>query len=343
MNILLVVSPMQGDGKTAISLTLAHHIANTGKKVTVLKPFTSKDEMKNEVDHAAFSNLVASKPLEWPVQLPEAGLMDAKGKPNKDLKDVKRELTTISQAYDLVILELSSQVTPEEQLKVVDFLEAKVLAVIRHKHALKAKTIKPYLVSFGQSLSGVLINGRTKYTSHEVQTLFIPELEDLDIKVFGTIPEDRKLLASTVDQVMDHLNGEYALKIEDRSTELIENFLVGGWTMDEGALYFGTKDNKVVITRGDRPDLQMSALSTQTSCLIMTKGINPIEYVKYEAQEEGVSIIVVDKDTINTMESLNSLIDNSKFDHMSKLERLDELIKSEVDSALLLNEIGIEV
>ena len=75
--------------------------------------------------------------------------------------------------------------------------------------------------------------------------------------------------------------------------------------MDEGALYFSTKDNKAVITRGDRPDLQMSALSTETACLIMTKGIKPIEYVEYAAQEEGVSIVVVDKDTISTLESLN--------------------------------------
>ena len=48
MNILLVVSPSQGDGKTAISLTLAHHIANSGKKVTALKPFASKSEISNE-------------------------------------------------------------------------------------------------------------------------------------------------------------------------------------------------------------------------------------------------------------------------------------------------------
>ena len=341
MNILLVVSPSQGDGKTAISLTLAHHIANSGKKVTALKPFASKTEISNEADLSAFSNLVTSKPLEWPMELPESGLIDARGKADKGLEEVKKELSKIAQSYDLLILELPSKIPHEEQAKVAEFLEAKVLAVIRHKHALKTKKLKQYLVSFGKSLSGVLINARTKYTSHDVQTLIIPELEDVNIKVFGTIPEDRTLLASTVDQVVEHLNGEYALKIDDRSTELIENFLVGGWTMDEGALYFSTKDNKAVITRGDRPDLQMSALSTETACLIMTKGIKPIEYVEYEAQEEGVSIVVVDKDTISTMESLNSLVDNSKFDHISKLERLHELIKSEVDSASLLDDIGI--
>ncbi|MAO89328.1 MAG: hypothetical protein CL880_02180 [Dehalococcoidia bacterium] len=341
MNILLVVSENQGDGKTAISLTLAHQVANLGKKVTVIKPFGSKNELGDDSDLSVFASLVGSKPPEWPMELPESGLIDGRGKPYKALKDVKNELTKIAQRHDLVIVEISSKMPQEEQVGIAEFLEAKVLAVIRHKHALKTKKIKQHLVSFGQNLSGVLINARTKYTSHEVQTSFIPELEDLNIKVFGTIPEDRKLLSATVDQVVEHLNGEYFLKINERSSELIENFLVGGWTMDDGSLYFSTKDNKAVITRGDRPDLQMSALNTKTACLIMTKGINPIEYVEYEAQEEGVSIVVVDKDTLNTMESLDSLINVAKFDHKLKLERLHELIQSEVDSNSLLDAIGI--
>jgi len=341
MNILLVVSESEGDGKTAIALTLAHHVAKLGKKVTVLKPFGSKKELNNDSDPTIFADLVGSTSLEWPIELPKSGLIDKQGRPDKAVNEVKSEISKIAKTHDLVIVELSSNIPQEAQVKIAELLKAKVLAVIKHTHGLKTQKIKKNLVSFGQNLSGVLINARTKYTSHEVQESFIPEIEDLNIKVFGTIPEDRKLLSATVDQVVKHLNGEYVLKVEERSSELIENFLVGGWTMDEGSLYFATKESKAVITRGDRPDLQMSALNTKTSCLIMTKGINPIEYVEYEAQEEGVSIIVVDTDTLNTMESLDSLIDIVKFDHVLKLERLHELIKSEVDSKSLLDAIGI--
>ena len=341
MNILLVVSESHGDGKTAISATLAHYVATLGKTVTVVKPFGGTNELGENSDSHIFSSLIGSKQSDWPIKLPETGLLDKQGRPCQDLKNVKNELTNISKNHDLVVVEISSKIPKFEQAKIAEFLEAKVLAVIRHKHGLKANTIKQQLNSFGQNLSGILINARTKHTSHEVQASFIPELEDSDIKVFGTIPEERKLLSVTVDQVVEHLKGEYVLKVEERSGELIENFLVGGWTMDDASLYFATKDNKAVITRGDRPDLQMSALSTKTSCLIMTKGINPIEYVEYEAQEEGVSIVVVGKDTISTMESLDSIIDIAKFDHVEKLERLHELIKSEVDSKALLEAIGI--
>ena len=278
-------------------------------------PFGSKKELNNDSDPTIFADLVGSTSLEWPIELPKSGLIDEQGRPDKAVNEVKSEISKIAKTHDLVIVELSSNIPQEAQVKIAELLKAKVLAVIKHTHGLKTQKIKKNLVSFGQNLSGVLINARTKYTSHEVQESFIPEIEDLNIKVFGTIPEDRKLLSATVDQVVKHLNGEYVLKVEERSSELIENFLVGGWTMDEGSLYFATKES--------------------------TKGINPIEYVQYEAQEEGVSIIVVDTDTLNTMESLDSLIDIVKFDHVLKLERLHELIKSEVDSKSLLDAIGI--
>ena len=49
-----------------------------------------------------------------------------------------------------------------------------------------------------------------------------------------------------------------------------------------------------MIVRGDRPDVQMSALGTDMECFILTNGLEPIEYVKYEADEEEVSIVIVD-------------------------------------------------
>ena len=95
--------------------------------------------------------------------------------------------------------------------------------------------------------------------------------------------------------------------------------MVGGFGMDPGEMIFNTLDKKAVIVRGDRPDVQMSALSTDMSCFIMTGGLDPIEYVKYESTEEEVPILVVDSNTLDTMERINELQNFSKFDHLIKL------------------------
>ena len=106
--------------------------------------------------------------------------------------------------------------------------------------------------------------------------------------------------------------------------------------MDPGEYVFSTKSDKCVVVRGDRPDVQMSALQTDVSCFIMTNGIDPIEYVQYESQEEKVPIIVVEKDTLQTMDDVGKLQSEVSFDHPEKLERMSSLIGSSVDLKILI-------
>jgi hypothetical protein len=130
---------------------------------------------------------------------------------------------------------------------------------------------------------------------------------------------------------------------EDASDGLVEHLMVGGRGMDPGEHYFGVRDSKAVIVRGDRPDVQMAALTTSTACMVMTKGIEPIEYVQYEAREEGVPVIVVETDTIETMEALNGLMDSARFDHPLKLARYSELADEHIDLPALYGALDIAV
>ena len=104
----------------------------------------------------------------------------------------------------------------------------------------------------------------------------------------------------------------------------------------DGAL--GIHDNRAAIVRGDRPDLQMSALSApgRTACLVATNGIAPIEYVRYEAEQEETPIIMVETDTLDTMDRLDTLIDGSRFDHPRKQERFAALLTEHLDLPRLI-------
>ena len=91
-------------------------------------------------------------------------------------------------------------------------------------------------------------------------------------------------------KLKNHLKGNYAGFLTDSMKYyLIEHFLIGGLILDWGVHYFNTRANKAVISRGDRPDIQMSALATPTSCLIATSGVTPVEYIIYEAEQEEVA------------------------------------------------------
>ena len=107
--------------------------------------------------------------------------------------------------------------------------------------------------------------------------------------------------------------------------------------MDPGEYAFATRDKKAVVVRGDRPDVQMSALNTDMECFIMTNGMEPIEYIKYEAVEEGVSIMIVQSDTLDTMENISKLQQLAEFDHPDKLSKAKKLVSDYVNVEQLLS------
>ena len=107
--------------------------------------------------------------------------------------------------------------------------------------------------------------------------------------------------------------------------------MVGGFGMDPGEYIFSTRNKKAVIVRGDRPDVQMSALQTDMQCFILTRGMEPIEYVKYECDEEEVAAIIVDMDTIETMTAVGPLQLQARFDHPDKLDRAKKLLADVTD------------
>ena len=145
------------------------------------------------------------------------------------------------------------------------------------------------------------------------------------VNLLGAIPENRTLLSLTVNEIAEILGAEFYSGQEYGDT-LVENFMVGGFGMDPGQYVFNTKYKKAVIVRGDRPDVQMSALETPMSCFIMTNAIEPIEYVKYESEEEKVPILIVQENTLDTMNAVDKLTNYAQFNHPEKLEEAKTLI-----------------
>lgn len=125
----------------------------------------------------------------------------------------------------------------------------------------------------------------------------------------STTAEGQTRSLFSVGELAQHLGGEI-LNCPERSDELVENLMVGALSVDSGLDYFRRKTNKAVITRGDRPDIQMAALETSTKCLILTGAISPMPIVLHQATEKGVPIIVVKEDTISTLSQLEEALDS---------------------------------
>ena len=336
MAVLYITSDLPSAGKTALASALAAHFSQAGKRVGYFKPFSTSPEEDADVEFIRRNVLSGSGDAVLPMpQTMPPGLGEADSLPAETARGVEQSLEKLASANELVLVEAPSISTPEGDhspiaTALVDLLDPRVVLIVRYRPGLDVEQVMQACEPFGERLLGVLINLVTLYRKREVQLDLAPAVESRGIRWLGAVPEDRLMLSITVEQIAHHLDGQWVVG-QDKAQALVENILIGGNIMDKGSIYFGRMENKAVVVRGDRPDIQLAALSTPTTCLVLTGGHQPIQYVYYRAQEQGVPLLVVESDTISTAHALDTVVERSAFHHPEKHERFQELTSQHAD------------
>ena len=152
------------------------------------------------------------------------------------------------------------------------------------------------------------------------------------IEIVGSIPFLKELKALHAYEIAEELGGEVIVEGEDR---LIEKVLIGAMTPESALKYFRQVPAKAVITGGDRADLQLAALSTSTSCLVLTGGLYPANHVIARAQELGVSVILVHLDTLTAAERIERLTARIDPSDSHKISLIKETVRQNLDTDAL--------
>jgi BioD-like phosphotransacetylase family protein len=116
----------------------------------------------------------------------------------------------------------------------------------------------------------------------------------LGTKVAGRISESRTALAITVGELAEVIGGKI-INHPEKSSELVENYMLGAMVVDSGLDYFNRKKNKAAIIRQERLDMQLAALETSTTCLVLSGGdITPAYRVRQKADSRGIPIVTTE-------------------------------------------------
>ncbi len=325
MSLLIVASDSPGAGKTAATLALAQISKENGGSASAFKPFALAED---DPDQAVFNDLANPAPDGWPIQIGDSG-------PTRDdIATAAHPLSIAAAGDNPVIVEIPSEIGAGGLAELADAWDASVLLVVAYRRDLRASDLSDWQYALGDRLAGVLVNGLTRYLGTEANDNLVPSLEEAGIPLAGIIPEDRFMLSLSVEEIRAGLDGRYVVEEGDLNAP-IEWFQVGGMSLDPGELRFGLYDNNAIVVRGDRPDIQMSALNSSVSCLVLTGGLEPIEYITYEAGEEEVPVMVVETDTDSTMYALNEVTSGARMNSAAKVARFAELLRTRADSDML--------
>jgi len=314
MATLIIASISDRSGKTAIAAALASKLSSDESPVAVGKALGNRSTGDN--DAAVFASLLPGNPSVSGATAEIASAVSANAGTSK-----------------IAIVEGSSDA--QSNIDMANSTDGLVLLIARY-----GEDVAGAAKTYGSRLAGVIINGVAQYRVGEVSGVLADEMEAAGTKLLGAIPDDRRMLAPKLVQVAEFLGGQF-LSGEDESDQLLDNFLIGGLVLDWGPFYFSSRTNTGVIVRGDRPDVQLAAIQTDTTkALILTKGVRPVEYVMYEAAQRGIPLVVVPGNTHDVAEQIEDLQPNVEFDHTSKLERMIELISENVDVSVLKDQLA---
>ena len=208
---------------------------------------------------------------------------------------------------------------PSSDISLAEKLDANLILLAGLDEAVKSAAAE-----YGERLSAVVLNKVPRYRDVHADRA-VGALNDDGVPCLGWLPEDRRLASNTVDSLMDHLEGQLVFDVNTTS-ELVDNVLIGGLVLDWGPFYFRSQDNTCVVVRAGRPDVQISALQSETTrAVVLTGGEKPIDYVFYEARTKRIPLIMVDGDTNATMDALDALATEG-FSHPEKLSRVSWLL-----------------
>ena len=355
MKSIYITSLERYSGKTAICLALGKRLKADGFSVGYLKPLSLQPWMvagKIADEDASFVKEILELDVEpWDlspvVVTPEFLFQHLRDGGETDLiSRVKNAVQATGQDKDVLFLEGGASLregyavnlpTPQ----VASELSSDVLVTVKYRSdirvlddTLSAKT------RLGELLHGVVINRVPHEAVDYLNNLAIPYLEKQGIPILGALPEERSLAALTVSELIDVLDAEVLTRNCDLEA-MVETLTVGAMTADVALHRFREYTNKAVITGGDRTDIQLAALETSTTCLVLTGNLQPSQLIIKQAEDFGVSVLLVRDNTMETVEAIEKVFGKTRLGQQDKLAEFEALFAENLDFERLYQGLGL--
>ncbi len=335
---LYVMSLESFAGKTVLCLGLARKLANDGYSVGYLRPITTAVRQLGSAQSCASVvkrslGLVESMELLTPVIVDGETLDRVFSEKMGDLTEkVGEAFRLTSSGKEVMVVEGTSgfaegSMVGLDAASTVALLDAQVLLVVRANTELVADGILAAKKWLGNRLLGVVLNAVPLPMADFFKESLTPYLERHGVKVYAALAEDKLLMATTVGDIVERLGGR-VVTAQDRMKQLVENVMVGAMTVENALQYFRRKPNKVVITGGDRPDIQLAALETSTRCLVLTGNLQPSPMILARAEELGVPIVLVQQDTVTAAGLVEQAFTEVLFHHEKKMRRFARMLEA---------------
>ncbi len=352
-NVLLVGSTVAYSGKSAAILGIAKQLQGQGFDISYAKPigtrFDNGGKQPIDEDFRFFKETLGLKDdrLSPPMLSLDEGMVQNR-LTSLDSIDYRQRLVELvaHQEGDVILMEGPGTLQEGTLFglslqAMATVLDANVLLV---GHFDVTQTVDRMLFAqeqLGDRLVGVLVNDVPPDYFDYAETKLREFLERQHIPVLGMLPRDVVLRSVSVQELVNQLKAEVLCR-PDRLNLMVETMTIGAMNVNSALRYFQNARNKVVVTGGDRTDLQLAALETSTQCLVLTGHLPPNREILSRAEDLEVPILSVDLDTLTTVEIIDRSFGQVRLHEPVKVECIQRLMNQHFDLPRLLKLLNLE-
>ena len=346
MNKLVVASTRQSAGKTSVIIGLAKALQ---KKFGYMKPFGERLLYRKkrlwDYNAALMTSIfgLEESPEDMSIGFHHAKLLYMLDEDTTKEK-LQKLLSNIGENKEIVFIEggrdLSYGVSVHlDPLSVADDLDADLLIVISGDEDMildDATFLKKHL-SIGSKgnrrFRGIIINGVPNIA--DFRETHLPKIEKLRIPVLGVVPYEKKLTHFTVGYLADRLFAKI-VTCEANMNHVVKNIFIGSMSASaamQNPLF--QKPGKLVITSGDRSDIIVAALGSNSAAVILTNNILPSPSLISRSEELGIPLLLVSADTYNVAKQIDGMESLTTRDDQEKIALIENIFKKHIDLTML--------
>ncbi|MBW2001743.1 MAG: phosphotransacetylase family protein [Deltaproteobacteria bacterium] len=344
MKKIVVASMRKNAGKTSVIVGIAKALH---EKIGYMKPFGDRLFYRKkrlwDYDAALITHIFN---LEENPEGMSIGFDPSKLRYMYDTESLKKKLheviSEIGKGKDTVFVECGKDIgygisVNLDAISLAQYIDGKLLIVISGDNDTILDDInlfKKYLHMTNINFGGVIVNKVRDV--QDFKDTYLPGIMDMGIKVIGIIPSREELTHFSVNYLAEQLLAK-VITGEGGLRNTVKTVLIGAMSPSTALSTPGFHEgNKVVITGGDRSDMILAALETDTAGIIITGNLLPPQNIISKSSERNVPLLSVPFDTYQTarrIENIEPLLTKNDTDKIALWEKL-------VQEYLNVTEIG---
>ncbi len=343
---LLVTAPSRGTGTTTVTAALGRSLQDRGHSVEYLKPvgtrlretdgavrdedppfvrrclgLDSLDELERDGDRPA--TVAYSRSL-------QAELLRGEADPDRLRATVERGVETLTARADRVLVEGAARQAAGRLLGLVGpqlaaLIDARVLVLADYDGPADVDPVLAAADAYGDRLAGVVFNRVPPTETGFVETTVRSFCEARGVPVAGVLPTVPELAGVTVATLAAELGAEPL--VEAGTERRIQESLVGAMGPERALAWFRRAEDAVVITGGDRSEIQAAAIEASgVGCLVVTGGHAPTRAILDSARRREVPLFRLRTDIRTALDRVGEIVAAGRTRDEATVERMKSLL-----------------